>query len=153
MSALGLVVVASLVVLHVSILWARVAQGQLGEPAIASRWAAALVLLLALAVLRRRGVSILWGRRALVFWLLVLLLHAGVGVPQDATPRVSAEQLLFVVPAAIAPACALVLLLVTPLAGAAWTGPPLGLAHGAAVAVPARRRGFRLALASRPPPA
>ncbi len=152
-SGLGLAAVASLVVLHVSILWARITQGRLGEPLIALRWGAAFVLLLALLALRRRGVPLLWGRRALVFWLLVLVLHAGTGVPQDSTPRVAPEQLLFVLPAAVAPACLLLVLLVTPLAGAALAGPASALAHGAAGDVPLRRRGFRLALASRPPPA
>jgi hypothetical protein len=153
-SALGLVAVASLVLLHVSLLWARVTQGRLGEPVIAFRWIAAVVLLLALLALRRRGVPILWGRRALVFWLLVLVLHAGTGVPQDSSARVAPEQLLFVMPAAVAPACLFFVLLVTPLAGATLTGPAVALALRAAGAVPARRRrGFRLALASRPPPA
>src|SRR5512142_695866 len=87
-SALGLVAVVSLVLLHVSILWARVTQGRLAEPVIALRWGAAFVLLFALVALRRRGVPLLWGRRALVFWLLVLVLHAGMGVPQDAGTRI-----------------------------------------------------------------
>ncbi len=152
-SGLGLVAAASLVLLHVSILWARITQGRLGEPVIALRWGAALVLLVALLALRRRGVPILWGRRALVFWLLVLLLHAGTGLPQDPSPRVAPEQLLFVLPAAAAPACVLLVLLVTQLAGAALADRAVVPAHGAAVGVPARRRGFRLALASRPPPA
>jgi hypothetical protein len=152
-SGLGLVAVAGLVLLHVSILWARITQGRLGEPAIALRWAAAVVLLLALAALRRRGVSLLWGRRALVFWMLVLLLHAGTSLPQEAGPRVAPERLLFVVPAAVAPACLFLVLLVTQLAGAALAGPAVALPHGAASAVRTRRPGFRLALASRPPPA
>jgi hypothetical protein len=152
-SGLGLVAVAGLVLLHVAILWARITQGRLGEPAIALRWAAAVVLLLALVALRRRGVSLLWGRRALVFWMLVLLLHAGTSLPAEAGPRVAPERLLFVVPAAVAPACLFLVLLVTPLAGAALAGPALLLRHGAARAVRARRPGFRLALASRPPPA
>ena len=153
MSALGLVAVASLVLLHVSILWARVTQGRLGDPVIALRWGAALILLLAFAALRRRGVPLLWGRRALVFWLLVLVLHAGMGVSQDPAPRVAPEQLLFVVPAAVAPACLLLVFLARPLAGAALAVPAVDLALGAAGGIPARRRGSRLALASRPPPA
>jgi hypothetical protein len=152
-SALGLVAVVSLVILHVSILWARVTQGRLGEPVIALRWGAAFVLLLALPALRRRGVPLLWGRRALVFWLLVLVLHAGMGVPQDAAPRVAPEQLLFVLPAAVAPACLLFVLLATPLVSAVLAIPAVDLALRTAGGIPARRRGFRLALASRPPPA
>ncbi len=152
-SALGLAAAASLVLLHVSILWARITQGRLGEPVIALRWGAAFVLLLVLLALRRRGVPLLWGRRALVFWLLVLVLHAGIGVPQDTGARTAPEQLLFVVPAAVAPACLLLVLLVTQLAGAALAGPTVAVAFAAAGGIPARRRFFHLALASRPPPA
>ena len=152
-SGLGLLAVASLVLLHLSILWARITQGRLGEPVVALRWTAAAVLLLALLALRRRGVPLLWGRRALVFWLLVLVLHAGTGVPQDSSPRFAPEQLLFVLPAAVVPAFVVLVLLATPLAGSALAGPELAPAHGAAGGVPGRRRGFRLALASRPPPA
>jgi hypothetical protein len=151
-SGLGLVAVASLVLLHVSILWARITQGRLAEPVVALRWVAAAVLLVALLALRRRGVPLLWGRRALVFWLLVLVLHAGTGVPQESSPRLAPEQLLFVLPAAVAPAC-LLLVLLLPLVGAALAGPAMALAHGAEVGVPVRRRVLRLALASRPPPA
>ncbi len=152
-SALGLVAVASLVLLHVSILWARITQGRLGEPVIALRWGAALVLLFALLALRRRGVPLLWGRRALVFWLLVLVLHAGMGVPQDTRHPIAPEQLLFVLPAAAAPTCLLLVVLAATLAGTALAGPVVELAPGAAGGIPVRRRGFRLALASRPPPA
>ena len=152
MSSLGLAAAATLVVLHVSILWDRVAQGRLTEPAVALRWLAALVLMVALLALRRRGVSLLWGRRALVFWLLVLLLHAGAAVPQDPTPRLAPEHLLFVVPAVAGPACLLLVLLLT-LVSRALAGPAVSLARGATCASPALRGGFLPALASRPPPA
>ncbi len=39
------------------------------------------------------------------------------------------------------------------IAALVLAGPASALAHGAAGDVPLRRRGFRLALASRPPPA
>jgi hypothetical protein len=153
-SVVGVAAVASLVLLHLSILWDRVANGRLGEPDVAVRWLAAVVLVGALLALRRRGVSLLWGRRALVFWLLVLLLHAGATVPHDPAARVAPEQILFVVPAAVAPACLALVLVVTQLAAAAVPGPRLAwLPQGAARRAPARRRGFCLALASRPPPA
>jgi hypothetical protein len=111
-SSLGLTAVALLVVLHASILWDRVAQGRLSDPGVALRWLAAAALTVALLVLRRRGVSLFWGRRALVFWLLVLLLHAGASVPPDPGERLAPEQLLFVVPAAVAPAWLLLVFLV-----------------------------------------
>jgi len=152
-SSLGLAAAASLVLLHASILWERVAQGQLSDPVVALRWLAALVLMVALVALRRSGVPLLWGRRALVFWLLVLLLHAGTAVPQDPSARLAPEQLLFVVPAAVAPACLVLVLLVTQLAGATPARPAVSLARRTAGGAPARRSGFPLALASRPPPA
>jgi hypothetical protein len=152
-SSLGLAAAASLVVLHLSILWERIAQGRMGEPDVALRWVAAAVLLVASLALRRRGVSLLWGRRALVFWLLVLLLHAGTAVPQAPVARVAPEQLLFVVPAAVAPACLVLVLLVAPRAGAAPADPRAAWLPHAACRAPARRAGFPLALASRPPPA
>ncbi len=152
MSSLGLAAAATLVLLHVSILWDRVAQGRLSEPGVALRWLAAVLLVVALQALRRRGVSLLWGRRALVFWLLVLLLHAGTAVPQDPSHRTAPEQLLFVVPAAAAPACLVVVLFVTQLAGAALARPAAALACVQAGGAPARRGGFLPALASRPPP-
>ncbi|RPH37119.1 MAG: hypothetical protein EHM91_15420, partial [Planctomycetota bacterium] len=114
-SSLGLAAVASLVLLHASILWDRLANGRMSEPGVALRWLAAGVLVAALVALRRRGVSILWGRRALVLWLLVLLLHAGAAAPLDPTPRFGPGQLLVVVPAALAPAFLLLLLLSTEL--------------------------------------
>ena len=36
-----IVAVATLVLLHLSILWARITQGRLGEPVVALRWIAA----------------------------------------------------------------------------------------------------------------
>ncbi len=152
MSILGLAVAATLVVLHVSILWDRVAQGRLAEPGVALRWLAAVVLIVALLALRRRGVSLLWGRRALVFWLLVLLLHAGAVAPQEAGSRLAPEHLLFVVPAAVGPA-GLLLVLLLALVSRALTAPAVSLARGAVCAAPALRGGFLPALASRPPPA
>jgi hypothetical protein len=74
--ALALISVAGLVGLHVRLLWLRVVEGTLWSPAIAGRWAAALLLCAAIALLRRAGIPLFWGRKALVLWLLVLVLHA-----------------------------------------------------------------------------
>ena len=63
------------VLYHAILLWQRVADLTLLEPAIAARWLATLLLLLGLFRLHHRGVPLIWGRKALVFWLLVLLLH------------------------------------------------------------------------------
>src|SRR5512134_2738482 len=79
-SSLGLTAAALLAVLHAFILWDRVVHGRLSDPGVALRWLGGAALTVALLALRRRGVSLFRGRRALVFWLLVLLLHAGAAV-------------------------------------------------------------------------
>jgi hypothetical protein len=153
-SSLGLAAIASLVVLHASILWERLVNGRMGEPGVALRWLAAGVLVAALVALRRRGVSLLWGRRALVFWLLVLLLHAGAAVPQEEAARVVPEQLLVVVPAALAPACLLLLLVSAHLGRGRPADPRRAcLAHAAGGDPRATRSGFLLAIPPRAPPA
>lgn len=68
-SALGLVF------FHAALFWNHIGEGRLLDPAVAARWGIGALLLLALAALRRAGVSLLWGRRALVVWVLVALLH------------------------------------------------------------------------------
>jgi hypothetical protein len=151
-SSLGLTAVTLLVVLHASILWDRVEQGRLSDPGVALRWLGAAALTIALLALRRRGVSLLWGRRALVFWLLVLLLHAGAAVPQDPGTRLAPEHLLFVVPAAVGPA-GLALVLVVTLVCRALAGPTVSPATSVADGAAPLRGGFLPALASRPPPA
>ena len=61
---------------HAGLLGRRLAQAEM-DSAVLLRWGAAFLLVAAALWLRRRGVSLLWGRQALVFWVLVLLLHAG----------------------------------------------------------------------------
>ena len=85
---------------HAGLLGRRLAQAE-ADPAVILRWCGALLLLGIAFWLRRRGLSLRWGRSALVFWLLVLLLHAGAAPP---TP-----SLVFLV----APAFALGLALAT----------------------------------------
>jgi hypothetical protein len=117
-ASLGLAAAGTLVVLHAFVLWDRVAQGRLTEPELRS--------------VARRGraddrtggpapagrVALLWGRRALVFWLLVLVLTPERPCRRRTRTRLSPERLLFVVPAR-SPACLLALLLVTQLVGGA----------------------------------
>jgi hypothetical protein len=152
-SSLGLTAVATLVVLHASILWDRVANGRIGEPGVALRWCAAGVLVAGLIALRRRGVSLLWGRKALVLWLLVLLLHAGAAVPQDPTPLVAPGQLLVVLPAALAPACLLLLLVWAEFRRGTTDPRTAGVPHATAGTLRLPRGAFLLAAAPRAPPA
>lgn len=66
-----------LALFHALLLWHRVESSSLLELGAMVRWGGAVALLLALVRLRRAGVPLLWSRQALVFWLLVALLHAG----------------------------------------------------------------------------
>lgn len=66
-----------LALFHSWLLWRRLADGVLLEPRVGLRWVAAVLLVTALAWLRGRGIPLSWGRKALGFWTLVLLLHAG----------------------------------------------------------------------------
>jgi len=65
----------ALVVFHVLLFRDQIGDGRLFDPAVAVRWGISALLLLAIAGLRRAGVPVLWGRRALVVWVLVAVLH------------------------------------------------------------------------------
>jgi hypothetical protein len=66
-----------LVAFHGLIFWKHLASGALADPARAFGWAVGVALFAAMIALRRAGVPLLWGRRALVVWLMVTLLHVG----------------------------------------------------------------------------
>ncbi len=101
--ALAGVVTAALVLFHLLLLWQRVLDQTLFEPVPALRWLATLVVVLALYRLHRRGLSLVRGRGALVFWLLVLLLHASFWGPlaeaQTRDDSLSGQALLLALPA------------------------------------------------------
>jgi len=73
--------VTGLLAFHLQLLVERLADGSLGHPVVAFQWATGLILVAWLSWLRRRGVSLVAGRRALAFWVLVLLLHAVPAMP------------------------------------------------------------------------
>jgi hypothetical protein len=73
--------VAVLLVFHAALLWAHLASGRLFEPAVALRWGIGFLLLGLLVALRRVGVPVLYGRRALVVWVLLALLHVSAAMP------------------------------------------------------------------------
>lgn len=91
-------------VFHAALFVERVATGQLLDPVEAARWATGFALVGASLVLRRSGVSLFWGRRALVFWTLVVFLHwnalASVETPRLDDRRVDTSLVLVVLPAA-----------------------------------------------------
>lgn len=70
-----------LAVLHLGILWRRVADGTLLAPLVVAQWAMAAGLLLVVVALRRRGVSVFRGRSGAAFWIVVALMHGIVALP------------------------------------------------------------------------
>lgn len=102
----GVLALAILAIFHVSLFWDRLVDGQLLDPLVAGRWLAAAGITAGLIALRRCGVSLVSGRRALVVWLLVVLLHwtarPGSVVADQGQPATS--DLIFVVPSTAAAA-------------------------------------------------
>jgi hypothetical protein len=72
---LGRAVPLGLASFHAWLFWTHATSGRLLEPGTAIRWLLAALLLGGFIALRRLGLPILFGRRALVLWLLVGLLH------------------------------------------------------------------------------
>src|SRR5262245_57167657 len=70
--ALGALVVA----FHVWLLAGQAWSGELWDAGLLARWILTAGVIAALLVLRRRGASVLWGRRAVAVWLFAALLHA-----------------------------------------------------------------------------
>jgi hypothetical protein len=65
-----------LAVFHGWIFAVQAFNGEIAEPWLALRWAAAIAVIAGFVRLRRSGRSILRGRSAVALWLLVVLLHA-----------------------------------------------------------------------------
>ena len=59
---------------HLWLLGYQAWSGQLSEPDVVLRWAAAVALASGLVALKRRGET-LWGRKAVAIWVLAALLH------------------------------------------------------------------------------
>lgn len=64
-----------LVAFHAWLLWTHATVGKLLEPDVAVRWGLAGLLGLAFWSLRRCGLPLFRGRRAVVLWMLVVLIH------------------------------------------------------------------------------
>lgn len=102
--ALG-VAVTALALFHGWLLCRRLLDATIGEPEVLLRWLGGAGLLAAMAAARRFGLSVSRGRPALVFWLLVLLLH--VGASPVVVAGVHAQELLLVLPVGLAAALSL----------------------------------------------
>ncbi len=143
-----------LVLFHIWLFLDRLWQGQLADAGSLLRWAAAGGLTAGLWALRRSGVSLLRGRKAIAIWVLAALLHAPAMAgdnPAEHTPAL-AEVVTTVAQVIGAIGVGLgVILLAVALRGQAR---PL-LARARAVA-PGRLRpyaaGRSLHFSSRPPP-
>ena len=140
--------VAGLTVFHGQLLGQRIADLTLLEPLVALRWGAAALMVLGLVQMQRAGISVVWGRRALILWLLVLLLHAG-SVP---TVDVQLPAMLLTLPF-----WALALRLVLGQRRDAAGAPPCPAPWAAALrdrpARPPREPGLLASLSPRAPPA
>jgi len=75
MRAVGQVTLAVLVAFHAWLLWTHFAGGRLFDLATVARWLVSVGALVGFRALRRHGVSLFWGKRAVVLWLLVVLIH------------------------------------------------------------------------------
>jgi hypothetical protein len=71
---------------HVAVLFRRVGDGSIGQPAILVRWIGAVTVLAGFLIFRRRG-----PRASVVFWLVVLVLHLG-------GPAIILTELMFTTP-------------------------------------------------------
>jgi hypothetical protein len=69
----------ALVAFHVGLLSVHVVQGRLLEPQTAGRWVVAVLLLAGFRRLSSLGLPLVFGQRAVVLWLLVILLHCHAG--------------------------------------------------------------------------
>ena len=71
----GRVAVVLLVAFHAWLFGDHIFDGRLVDPVVACRWVAGGLLTLGFLWLRRLGLPVLRGRKAIVLWLLVVLLH------------------------------------------------------------------------------
>ena len=155
----GSALVALVALYHALLLWQRVADLTLLEPAVAARWLATLILLMVLFRLHHRGVPLIWGRKALVFWLLVLLLHVSfygsLAEDEDASFDIQRAGLMLALPATVV-VVALAAFCLALLAGflgvLAVQSPPTSSLLDAPSG-PSLQTGWTLQLACRPPPA
>lgn len=98
----GLLAVSALALIafHLWLFWDQVQVGRLSDPLTAVRWAGSALLAASLVVLHRTQASLFQGRRALVIWLLIALVHVGPGTAAGADAAVPhAPAVVFVVPA------------------------------------------------------
>jgi hypothetical protein len=116
LSGLG---IGGLIAFHLVLFAGRIADASIAHPEVLAQWLGALLLAAGALALRRRGVALGSGRSALVFWLLVLLLHVGFGSGLTPSGEVTgdAHPLLLLLPLAALSVTA---------AAASWSGARAG---------------------------
>lgn len=77
--AVAQMAVTLLVAFHAWLLWTHVVGGKALEPQTAGRWIIAALVLVGFRALQRRGLPVFWGQRAIVLWLLVVVIHCHAG--------------------------------------------------------------------------
>lgn len=99
-ASLGLAVCGlALIAFHVWLFWGQWQAGVLTEPLRIARWAASALVAAALIVVHRRGAGLFRGRRAVVLWTLVAMIHVGAGTPAVfGTPTDLPDAVVYVVP-------------------------------------------------------
>jgi hypothetical protein len=95
---IGLLASALLVGFHGLLLWERILDLSIFEPLVALEWTAGILLLVVLRRLRQRDIPLFHGRKAVAFWLLVLLLHF-IAAPPGASWIAEPGGLLLALPA------------------------------------------------------
>jgi hypothetical protein len=105
--------VALLAGFHGWLLWTHASLGKLLEPEVAARWGLAVAVAAAFCWLSRLGLPLLKGRRALVLWLLVILIHGHAAWTGDAwqAPLAVPQGVVDLIPAGVTAAAALTCLL------------------------------------------
>jgi hypothetical protein len=153
--SLGRLGFAGLALYHVWLLGVHLLDGRAFAPATAVRWVLAVLVLVGLRALRRRGLPLFSGRRAVGLWLLVAIIHCSAAWEGGTAAALDAAIPEAVT--ALAQFSAATLVLRTVLAAAFSAGAGLSATPRSALAAPALIAGlpstgvvFRFS--PRPPP-
>ena len=155
LQAAGRIAVTSLVAFHGWLLWTHAFGGRAIDLQTAARWAVAILVLAGFRALHRCGMPLFWGRRAIVLWLLVVVLHCSAVWAGEATSLdVGIPETISVLAQLTVPAASVLGMIFLGLAAARLAGVPAGIDwHEAPVnfaGLPASGLIFRFS--PRPPP-
>lgn len=144
-----------MVAFHAWLLWTHLIGGKTLEPRTAVRWIVAAVVLVGFRALQRRGLSLFWGKRAVVLWLLVVVIHCHAVWSAETIPvELGIPETITALAQLTAPVVTVLGLFVLGLLAARltrWTAAAPLFAHPVRVAgVPAS--GYLFTFSPRPPP-